>query len=160
MIEENAIVVGIEDDTALLEIVRTTPCSLCGQTRGCGISLFGRLFGHRNNVFKAVNQISAKIGDYVVVGIEQQALLASSLRLYGVPLLSVLAGATIAAVFFVPAKTNADGYVFVGAMIGLAFGLLWLKGNATGRSLDARYQPVILRAGNAGVIYLKRERGE
>ena len=160
MIEENAIVVSIEDDTALLEIVRRMPCSLCGQTRGCGISLFGRLFGHRNNVFKAVNQISAQIGDYVVVGIEQQALLASSLRVYGVPLLSVLAGAAIAAGFFAPAKINADGYVFAGALIGLVLGLLWLKGNASGRSLDARYRPVILRAGNAGIINLKCDRGE
>ena len=37
MIEESAIVVGLEQNAAMLEIVRRNPCGLCGQTRGCGI---------------------------------------------------------------------------------------------------------------------------
>ena len=45
MIKENAIVVSIDKDVASLEIVRNKPCGLCGQSRGCGISIWGRLFG-------------------------------------------------------------------------------------------------------------------
>ncbi|OIQ86966.1 SoxR reducing system protein RseC [mine drainage metagenome] len=142
MIEEQALVVGIEQDRVLLEIVRRTPCGLCGQTRGCGISVWGRMLGHRNNVFQAVNQIDAKIGDQVVVGVEEKALLASSLAVYGVPLLLVLAGAALGTWL---ASSAGDAWPLAGAGLGLFFSFLWVKGHATGRSLDARYRPVILR---------------
>lgn len=153
MIEENAIVVGVEKDEATLEIIRRTPCGLCGQTRGCGISLWGRLFGHRKNIFKAVNQINAKVGDSVIVGVEEQALLFSSLMVYGIPLVSMLAGALLVSSIFAGDSNHVsagytDLYAVMGAIAGLIIGLLWLKGHATGRALDARYQPVILRANN------------
>lgn len=161
MIEEHAIVVGIDNDAAKLEIVRRTPCGICGQTRGCGISIWGRLFGHKPNIFKAVNQINAKVGDNVIVGIEEQALLTSSMTVYGIPLVAMLAGALIAGALFAgEASGHADRNAVIGAVIGLVFGLLWVKAHTAGRSLDARYRPVILRAGDNGMIKLKCERGE
>jgi len=169
VIEENAIVVGLEQNAAMLEIVRRTPCGLCGQTRGCGISLWGRLFGHRSNIFKANNQINAKVGDNVIVGVEEQALLISSLTVYGIPLVTTLVGALLASVIFAGDSNHvnpdhADLYAVMGAIAGLLIGLLWLKGHAAGRSMDARYQPVILRAdkpfNSQGEINLKCERGE
>jgi sigma-E factor negative regulatory protein RseC len=164
MIEESAIVVGLEQNTAMIEIVRRTPCGLCGQTRGCGISLWGRLFGHRKNIFKAANQINAKVGDSVIVGIDEQALLISSLMVYGVPLGAMLTGALLVGGIFAGDSNHvnpghADFYAVMGAVAGLIIGLLWLKGHATGRSMDVRYQPVILRADsqidNSAVINLK-----
>lgn len=161
MIEENAIVVGIERDIAMLEVLRRTPCGLCGQTRGCGISLWGRLFGHKPNIFKALNQINAKVGDSVVVGIEEQALLVSALAVYGVPLVTMLLGALVASGIFggelADGVSHVDRNAMIGAIAGLVVGLLWVKGHTAGRSLDARYRPVILRAGDDSVIRLKCE---
>lgn len=156
MIEEHAIVVDIDnDDAAMLEIVRRTPCGLCGQSRGCGISIWGRLFGHKPNIFKAVNQINAKVGDSVIVGIEEQALLTSSMTVYGIPLVAMLAGALLAGGLF--AAGHADRNAVIGAVIGLVSGLLWVKAYTAGRGLDARYRPVILRAGDSSMIKLKCE---
>ena len=156
MIEEHAIVVDIDnDDAAMLEIVRRTPCGLCGQSRGCGISIWGRLFGHKPNIFKAVNQINAKVGDSVIVGIEEQALLTSSMTVYGIPLVAMLAGALLAGGLF--AAGHADRNAVLGAVIGLVFGLLWVRAYTAGRGLDARYRPVILRAGDSSMIKLKCE---
>jgi len=154
MIEEHAIVVDVDNDTAMLEIVRKTPCGLCGQTRGCGISLWGRLFGHRSNIFKAVNQINAKAGDAVIVGIEEQALLFSSMLVYGIPLATLLVGALLAGVL-VPSELHADRNAIIGAALGLVLGLFWVKVHSAGRGLDARYRPVILRAGDKSAIILK-----
>jgi len=154
MIEEHAIVVDVDNDTAMLEIVRKTPCGLCGQTRGCGISLWGRLFGHRSNIFKAVNQINAKAGDAVIVGIEEQALLFSSMLVYGIPLATLLVGALLAGVI-APSELHADRNAIIGAALGLVLGLLWVKAHSAGRGLDARYRPVILRAGDRSAIILK-----
>ncbi len=146
MIEEQALVIGVEGDSAMLEIVRRSPCGLCGQTRGCGVSVFGRLLGHRNNVFKAVNILNARIGDHVVVGVDEKALLASSLMVYGIPLALLLAGAAVGTWL---APTGGDVWPLAGAGLGLSVGLLWLRSRATKRGLDARYRPVILRQADA-----------
>lgn len=155
MIEEHAIVVGVDNDAAMLEVVRRTPCGLCGQTRGCGISIWGRLFGHRPNVFRAINKINAKVGDDVVVGIEEQAVLISSLTVYGIPLLTLLAGALLAAA--VGDANHVDRNAVIGAVTGLVLGLMWVKGHTAGRTPDARYRPVILRAADNNIIKLKCE---
>lgn len=164
MIEENAIVVGVEADIAMLEVVRRTPCGLCGQTRGCGISLWGKLLGHRDNIFKADNQIDAKIGDMVVVGIEEQALLLSSLTAYGVPLLAMFLGAVLATALSSTELVNevgrADRNAVIGAVLGLVAGLFWVKGHNAGRGLGKGYRPVILRAEDNRTIQLKCERSE
>lgn len=161
MIEEHAIVVGLEQETALLEVLRRTPCGLCGQTRGCGVSLWGRLFGHKPNIFRALNQIDSKVGDGVVVGIEEQALLTSALVIYGVPLLTMLIGALVAgSIFNNEVVSQVDRNTVVGAISGLAIGLLWVKGHTAGRGLSGHYRPVILRADDQRTIQLKCERSK
>jgi sigma-E factor negative regulatory protein RseC len=143
MIEERAVVVDVAQDMAMLEIVRRNPCGLCGQTQGCGISAWGRLLGHKNNVFRAGNQLNAQVGDHVVVGLDEKAFLASSLAMYGVPLALLLTGAVIGMLL---GAANSDLSPLIGAGLGLAVGLLWLRGHAMGRGMDARYRPVILRS--------------
>jgi len=159
MIEEQAIVVGVERDQALLEIVRNKPCGLCGQTRGCGISIWGRLLGHRTNVFRADNEINAQVGDSVVVGVDEKALLAGSLAVYVVPLFLLLGGAAVGG-FFATSPGNADTYALAGAVAGLVIGLLWLRAHAAGRGPDARFRPVILRSAIAGANLRVCQRGE
>lgn len=161
MIEEHAIVVSVSGDSAMLEVIRKKPCGLCGKSRGCGISLWGKLFNHQS-AFKASNGIGAKVGDSVVVGVDEQALLRGSMKIYGLPLLALLVGAMLA-LLFLPAGASAgekDIYTVAGAAIGLVLSLLWLKGHATGQTWNASHQPVILRADDRIVVNLKCERGE
>lgn len=161
MIEEHAIVVGVEQDVAMLEIIRKTPCGLCGKSRGCGISLWAKLFNHKS-VFKATNNIGAKVGDNVIVGIEEHALLRSSMTIYGVPLASLLIGAVIG-IGFLPQEASAtqkDVYTVIGALIGLSLSILWLKGHAAGQSFNPNHRPVILRTDNQIMMNLQCERGE
>lgn len=143
MIQEQAVVISINQDVASLEIIRNKPCGLCGQTRGCGISIWGRLFGHRPNIFKAQNTINAKVDDLVVVGIEENALLFSAFVVYGVPLAILILGAAIANIAVVDPMHTDRNAVF-GALAGLFLGYLWLKGHHQSSNLDARYRPVIL----------------
>jgi sigma-E factor negative regulatory protein RseC len=157
MIEEHALVIGVEQDVALLEVVRRSACGLCGKTRGCGISLFGRLFGHKNNVFKAENTIHAKPGDNVVVAIEERAVLMSAMVVYGVPLGALLLGAILGNALSDGTASQADMYAFAGAIAGLLSGLGWVKGYATARVMSHRYQPTILRLADAQVINFKCE---
>lgn len=157
MIEEYAVVVDVKNEVALLEIERKTACGLCGKTRGCGISLLGKILKHRSNVFKADNLIQAKVGQSVIVGIQPQALLMSASLVYGVPLLGVFLGAILANLF-VLTPNQADAYTMLGALAGLALALLWLKGHSTGNGINARYHPVILRINDQKIINISCER--
>lgn len=150
MVEEQAMVVALNDEVAMLEIIRRKPCGLCGQTRGCGVSMWGKLFGHRPHVFKAPNRIDAKVGDFVIVGVEERALLRGALLVYGVPLAAMLAGALVASLAW--DGVHRDTSTVIGAVLGLIVGLWWVKGHTAGHVFDSRYQPVILRADNRIVI--------
>ena len=142
MIEERAVILSLDNasSNATLEIERKTACGLCGQTRGCGNSIWGKLFAHQSSAFKAQNRINAKVGDSVIVGINEQALLKSAVLLYIVPLVTLFIGAILMQQIF---KTNA--YAMLGALLGLVLGLLWVKGHTMSSRYFKLQQPVILR---------------
>jgi sigma-E factor negative regulatory protein RseC len=146
MIEEQAVVVAVAGDRAHLEIRRNAACGLCGTTQGCGVSLWGRLFKRNRGGFWTANALQAKVGEAVVIGIEEGALLAGSLTAYLVPLLLVCVGAFVgnwAAV----SRPGADIAAVLGAMAGLLAGFVWVRFQTQRRGLDGRYQPVMLRRG-------------
>lgn len=145
MIEEYAIVTKCSGTQATLEIERRTACGLCGQKRGCGNATWGKLLGHDSRDFTAENQVNAQVGDSVVVGIDEQAVLNSAFFLYVVPLIGLLIGTFAADYLF-----KNQFYVILGAVFGLLLGFLWVKGHLIGRdksgvAFNKRYQAVILR---------------
>ena len=146
MIEERAVILSLQSEpsqtqtTATLEIERKTACGLCGLTRGCGNSIWGRLFGHQTTAFKAQNRINAKVGDSVIVGINEKALLKSALLLYVLPLVTLFFGAILASQLW-----QTDVITMLGAAIGLVLGLLWVKGHTMSSRYFSLQQPVILR---------------
>ena len=156
MIEERAVILSLEqllqnqsndsqsDSIATLEIERKTACGLCGQTRGCGNSIWGKLFGHQTTAFKAQNRINAKVGESVIVGINEKALLKSALLLYILPLVTLFIGAILASQL-----RQTDGSTMLGAAIGLVLGLLWVKGHTMSNRYFSLQQPVILRLANS-----------
>jgi sigma-E factor negative regulatory protein RseC len=144
MIEERAVILSLDNlsgiPLATLEIERKNACGLCGQTRGCGNSIWGKLFAHHSTAFKAQNHINAKEGQSVIVGINETALLKSALLLYILPLVTLFLGAILAT------KINpSDVSAMVGAVVGLMMGLLWVKGHTISNSYFSLQQPVILR---------------
>lgn len=148
MIEEQAVVIDIQGEQALLEVERNKPCGLCGATRGCGISLWGRIFGQHRGVFLADNSLKLESGDRVIVGIEESALLSSALVAYGLPLLLLCVGAWLAPLLFgiqATSRPASDLYAGLGALAGLAGGLLLVKWQTAGKRLIGRYQPMMLR---------------
>jgi sigma-E factor negative regulatory protein RseC len=153
MIEERAVILSLDnqsednpsddsksDSTATLEIERKIACGLCGQTRGCGNSIWGKLFAHKSSAFKAQNRINAKVGDSVIVGINEKALLKSALLLYLLPLATMFIGAILASQIH-----DTNGYAMLGALIGLGLGFVWVKGHTMSSSYFKLQQPVILR---------------
>ena len=157
MIEEQAIVVGIKGDQARLEFERSQPCGLCGATRGCGISMWGRIFGQHRGLFSTVNNLQVSIGERVVIGIEESALISSAITAYMIPLGLLCIGAWILPQIGHIGPENrqlSDIYALLGAVAGLVIGLLIVKLLTNDKKLIGRYQPVMLR--RAETIFIQQ----
>ena len=124
MIEEQAIVIKASKEIVTLEVVRSKPCGLCAQVRGCGNSIWGKIFSHQSGHIQTRNNLNAKLGDIVILGIDETLMLKSSLMLYGVPLLLMFLGMVIANSF---AKEMTELYTLVGAVLGLSLGVVMIK---------------------------------
>lgn len=152
MIEEFAVVTQRINENVTLEIERRTACGLCGQKRGCGNATWGKLLGHKASQFIAKNSIDANVGDSVVVGIEESAVLSSVFYLYIVPLLTMFIGAVLADTLL-----DNEFYVMLAALLGLVLGFAWVKGHLVGygrvKKSDARYQAVVLRYADQPLTY-------
>lgn len=145
MIEEFAVVTKRLDGYVTLEVERRTACGLCGQKRGCGNATWGKLLGHKSQEFVAENAIDAKVGESVVVGINEREILSTVFYLYVLPLISMLVAAVLADQLF-----NNQLYVILAAALGLFLGFLWVKGHLIGygtakKSLGHQCRATVLR---------------
>jgi sigma-E factor negative regulatory protein RseC len=146
MIEESGQVVDVEGGFAWIESERTSTCGGCSMHSGCGTGVIAKLLGQRRLRLRVVNSIDAGVGDHVVIGIPEPALVRGSLAVYAVPLAALfcgaLAGNGIAMLWFPPL---AEGGAIGGALCGLAAGFAWLRGFSRRTGNNPAWQPVILR---------------
>lgn len=147
MIEEQGQVVEVQGEFAWIESERTTTCGSCTVRKGCGTSVLAKVLGQRRVRVRVLNRISARVGDYVVIGIDESGLLRGSLAVYAAPLLGLFAGALAGQLLgrMVFAATPSDFFAIAGAISGFVAALVWLKRFSRDKEKDAAYQPVTLR---------------
>jgi sigma-E factor negative regulatory protein RseC len=134
MIEQRARVVGTEGGFALVEAAPSGGCSSCGVQGGCGVSKLGKLLPQRSRVLRVPNELGARPGDEVTLGVADHALLASAAAAYLPPLAGLLAGALLAA-----ALSPDDLMAMLGAGAGMLIGLVGSRLNA--RRWQQRHAP-------------------
>lgn len=144
MIEETGRVAEVEPGFAWVETRRQSTCGSCSARGGCGTSVLSRVLGQRTVRVRALDRIGAAVGDEVVLGLDDGALLRGSLAVYMVPLLALIAGALLAESVG-PQWGFGQGFVLLGGVAGLASGFFWLRLFSRRAGADARYQAVILR---------------
>jgi sigma-E factor negative regulatory protein RseC len=145
MIEETARVIAIEDGRLLLEAQTTTACGACAAKQGCGTSVLSKWVGRKFTRFEAPNTVNARVGDEVVVGLSEQAMLKGSVLVYLVPLLAMIAFALLADGLISADQAARDLLVLVSAITGFALTLVMsrlLLSTSTSRS---QLSPVVLR---------------
>ena len=96
MIEERARVIAVERDQLLLEAETSSACSACAARQGCGTSVLSKWVGRKFTRFQAPNTVNAQVGDEVIVGLAEDAMLKGSLLVYLLPLLAMIAFALLA----------------------------------------------------------------
>ena len=100
MIEERGRVLSVEDGAVWVETLRRSACDSCQVRNGCGQSVLQRLgLGGRSGFIRVLNPQpgqSCRVGDEVLIGIPENAVLHGSFMVYLVPLLMLFAGALLA----------------------------------------------------------------
>ncbi len=146
MIEETAIVVDIDGEFAWVETQRKTTCGACSANKGCGTATIGKIVGNKRSRLKVLNNLNAKKGEHVVVGLKENALMAGSLAVYAVPLLMMfffaIGGQFITSWLDIQ---YSEGLRIVFALGGLLGGFVWLSRFTRKIQKDPRYQAVVLR---------------
>lgn len=144
MLETEAVIVKINNSVAYVETQRVSGCGHCDPQKGCATSTLTKFFGGKKTFFKAMNPIDAQVGDSVVIGVEDGAVLKGSLAVYLLPVIFVLAGAGIGN-YLGSSVTKRDLFAVIGAGTGLVAGYLWIRAYTAFVGKNRHFQPVVLR---------------
>lgn len=151
MIEEHAQVVAIDNRFVWVEAERQSSCSRCAANKGCGNAVFQKLFGNKQNVFPVANAdeptvLDVEIGDQVVIGVEETALVNSSMMVYLLPIVTIIVFALIGETFAKQLLSiSNDLSSILGALLGLVLSVVflrWYNHRSIGKNGG---QPVLLR---------------
>ena len=146
MIEESGTIVDVQGDTAWVETQRRSTCDKCAVNKGCGTATLAKVLGNRRSVVQVVNAVGGRVGDDVILGLQDSSLVRGSMAVYGVPLgamliIALLGDALSKGIDNVSHETT----VIVCGLIGLIAGFYWVFLFSKKIRQDSRYQPVILR---------------
>lgn len=100
MIEEAAVVTRMENGQPWIKSLQSGACGGCKQQASCGTSSLAKLLPKRE--FAVDCDIELQVGDHVLVAVDDSHLLLSSLIVYMLPLLFMLATVGIASVVWPP----------------------------------------------------------
>lgn len=152
MIESEGLVVRVEGDSAYIQAQRKSSCGGCAKEgESCGTSTLIGFFDKKTPLYRARNDLGAKVGDRVVIGVEDGVLYQGMLAIYLPPLLLLLAGA-IGGQSMAATPAAGEIYAMGGALAGLAAGFFWSRNYSARLSAGGRYQPVILSKVFVGAV--------
>jgi len=146
MIEERARIISCSDDYAVVETQRKTSCGACSMNKACGTGVLAKVFKDKVAQLKVKNTIQAKVGEEVIVGVEESAMLRGSFLVYMLPLLMLILFALLGEEI---ARQLLIGHVELVsisfALLGLFVALWWVRRHTSNNAGQNRYQAVILR---------------
>ncbi|MCF7983575.1 MAG: SoxR reducing system RseC family protein [Thiohalocapsa sp.] len=147
MIEQQAIVIACRNDVADVEAVRASSCGACSVNGACGTSLLDRVLGRRPLRLSVPNGIGARVGDRVIIGVPEAALLRAAVAAYLVPLLGLIAGAIAGQEvgMLLGGEGAAAAASLLGGIGGFAAALQWVRGHSHKLAEDPQYRAVLLR---------------
>jgi len=146
VIEEAATVAAVQDGFAWVDTRRQSTCGSCAARKGCGTATIAKLFERRQRRVRAIDSIGARVGDRVMIGLAEGALLQGSLAVYLVPIASMMLGAGVGELLAVnTGAQDPETVSVVMGIAGMAVGLAWVRMFARRIEADERYQPTVLR---------------
>ncbi|MCB5160958.1 SoxR reducing system RseC family protein [Marinomonas algarum] len=140
MIEETGRVLSVEDGFAEVETIRTSSCTACRARHGCGHHAIAQVSSANRMRMKAIDPLSVKVGQDVVIGIPEDSLLQASIWMYMVPLLGLVVGAVLPSLW-----GGSSGIAVVFSVLGFLIGLFFARKKSIQESHNLDYYPKIVK---------------
>lgn len=127
MVEGIARVVSVGDGIAWLEPEQTTSCGHCASSASCGSAqqeapgmgtVASRLQARRFALDNPPGPLALEVGERVIIGVEDKALIKGSVIAYGLPLVTALVAGGLA-----QGAYGSDEATMLGMALGLGAGL-------------------------------------
>jgi sigma-E factor negative regulatory protein RseC len=148
MVEESALVLRVESDMVWVQAIQKTACGSCQAQKGCGHSLLAKVGQKQIDIPVARNGLDVQPNEQVIIGVPEQAILRSSMLMYGVPLLSMIFVALLGTSF----EVNEGGIITM-SFAALIFGFLWV--NFKSKTLDFdQWNPQLVRKINSDKMHI------
>lgn len=145
-VEGIARVVRVEGTVAWLEPEQTTSCGSCASSASCGAKGIGTVASRMEaRQFPLDNTADLRVGERVVIGVEDGSLLKATLIAYGIPLLAALTAGGIGQSLY-----GSDEATMGAMALGLLLGLLAARIGANHLSARGELAPRFLRRANPG----------
>ena len=146
MIEERATIISCDADYAVVETQRKSSCGSCSMNKACGTGVLAKVFKDKVAHLRVKNTIEARVGEEVIVGVEESAMVRGSLLVYMLPLLMLILFALLGEEVARQLLIESVELMSIGfAVLGLFIALWWVRRHTSNNSAQNRYQAVILR---------------
>jgi len=118
MLKETGIVTRIENDWAWVNTQSRLACSSCKVESTCGTAILEKYLAGKVFISKIKNELSAKVGDQVVIAIPKASVTQASIVVYCIPLFGLFIAALLVD-FWLNSEAHAIAAGFVGFIGGL-----------------------------------------
>jgi len=145
VLKEDAFIVAVDGDMAWVETRRKNSCGSCQARNGCGTSVLQKVLGNKRTRLKVSNPGHFNVGDKVVLGLDEGALVKGSLLLYALPLFAMFGCALMGALLFASlGHVYTEGYSILFSLIGLSGGFWYVALSSRKLVNNTIYQAKIL----------------
>lgn len=90
MIEEAATVQRVEDHLIQVVTTQSASCGQCKEEESCSTSVLSKFFGNKTVELQLQSDLSLKVGDKVLLGIEESVFVGLTCLIYFLPLCALL----------------------------------------------------------------------
>lgn len=142
MITESAKVVAVNGDTITVEATIKSTCSTCQASSDCSTSTVAKAFAPKIQQLTLSTPVPVKLGDMVSLGIPEAGIVAASLLLYIVPLVTFIVCAFVLTQL-VTSSGSSELVVLIGSIIATLASYVAVS-RAIKRLDRKRFQPVVL----------------
>lgn len=138
--KEQAIVVEVNEQRVSVETDRQSSCGHCSAKSGCGTAMLDKYFNRNKQYLTIETDLNLAVGDKILLGLDESALLRGSFIVYAIPLLMMLLFPIIISQFEFPEIVS-----ILSAVTGFTIGIIYVKYfSAIARNED-NFSPVVLK---------------
>lgn len=125
MIKEQAVIVKVDAHNIWVDKLNTNGCAGCQQKSSCSTQALSQLLEKKS--LRLINSDDFKLGDKVIISIDENILINASLLMYLLPLLALFVGTFLTDAFIEDTTANKDIWILGSAVLSFALCLLGIK---------------------------------